>query len=138
MFLWKKEFELGINSIDEQHKILLEIGNRIHDLLTYHEDGDDNFDEIYSVIEELKDYTIYHFETEEDLFIKYNYPEYSTHKKEHDNFIAYIESVDLAGVDENQKLFLKELLGKIVQWVFNHIITTDFMYKDYLLKFGMR
>ena len=38
MFLWKKEFELGIDSIDEQHKKLLEIGNRINDLLSSHDD----------------------------------------------------------------------------------------------------
>ena len=138
MFLWKKEFELGISTIDDQHKKLLEIGNRINDLLISHEDDDDNYDEIFSVVEELKDYTIYHFKTEEDLFIKYKYPEYDLHKVEHDDFSAYIESVDLDSIDENQKQFLKELLGKIVQWVFKHIITTDFMYKDYLLKLGMR
>ena len=53
MFLWKKEFELGISSIDDQHKRLLEIGNRINDLLINHEEDDDNYDEIFMVIEEL-------------------------------------------------------------------------------------
>lgn len=133
MFLWKKEFELGINSIDEQHKKLLDIGNRINDLLIHHEEGDDNFSEIYTVIEELKEYTVYHFDTEEELFVKYKYPDYDKHKKEHDAFIEYIESVDLNHVDGNQKEFLKQLLEKIVQWVFKHIISTDFLYKDHLL-----
>lgn len=135
MFLWTKEFEIGINLIDEQHKKLLEIGNRINDLLINHEDGDNNFDEIYTVIEELKDYTVYHFDTEEELFVKYKYSDYDNHKKKHDDFIEYLESVDLEHIDGNQKEFLKELLGKIVQWVFKHIIATDFLYKDYLLKF---
>jgi len=138
MFLWKKEFELGIKSIDDQHKKLLEIGNRINDLLVNHEEGDDNYDQIYDVIQELKDYTVYHFNTEEALFLKYKYPEYNQHKKEHDNFIEYIGSVNLLEIDDNQQQFLKTLLGKIVQWVFNHIITTDFMYKDYLIKLGMK
>lgn len=133
MLLWKKEFELGINSIDEQHKKLLDIGNQINDLLIHHEEGDDNFSEIYTVIEELKEYTVYHFDTEEELFVKYNYPEYDKHKKEHDVFIEYIDSVDLDHVDGNQKEFLKQLLEKIVQWVFKHIISTDFLYKDHLL-----
>lgn len=132
MFLWKKEFETGINSIDEQHKKLLDIGNQINDLLIHHEEGDDNFSEIYTVIEELKEYTVYHFDTEEELFVKYKYPDYDAHKKEHDTFIEYIESVDLEHVDGNQKEFLKQLLEKIVQWVFKHIISTDFLYKDHL------
>lgn len=137
MFLWKKEFELGINSIDEQHKKLLDIGNRINELLKNHDENDD-FDEILTVIEELKDYTVYHFNTEEELFLKYKYTDYEKHKKEHDEFIAYLDSINFQDVDKNQKEFLKDLLTKIVKWVFNHIITTDFMYKDYLIKLGMK
>ena len=90
MFIWKEEFELGIPSIDEQHKSLLDIGNRISKLLMEHEDGDDNYEEIFSVIEELKTYTIYHFDSEEELFVTYDYPDYENHKKEHDDFIEYI------------------------------------------------
>lgn len=138
MFIWKKEFELGIKSIDEQHKCLLDLGNRINELLVNHDDDDDNYDEIYEVIEELRAYTVYHFNTEEELFLKYNYPEYHAHKKEHDDFVAFLRSVNPEDIDENQKGFLKKLLAQIVQWVFKHIITTDYMYKDYLLRLGMK
>lgn len=112
MFLWKKEFELGIKSIDDQHIKLLEIGNRINELLINHDDGDDNYDEIFQVIEELKAYTVYHFNNEETLFEKYKYPEYEIHKKEHDAFIQYMDSVNLESIDDNQKQFLKELLER--------------------------
>jgi len=138
MFIWKKEFELGIKSIDEQHQCLLDLGNRINELLVNHDDDDDNYDEIYEVIEELRAYTVYHFNTEEELFLKYNYPEYHAHKKEHDDFVAFLSSVNPEDIDENQKGFLKKLLAQIVQWVFKHIITTDYMYKDYLLRLGMK
>ena len=137
MFVWKKEFELGIKSIDEQHKKLLELGNKINDLLIYHDENDDNYDEIYEVIEALRAYTVYHFRTEEELFLKYNYSEYKEHKKEHDDFIQFLKTINPEDIDVNQKEFLKKLLAKIVQWVFKHIITTDFMYKDYLIKLGM-
>ena len=138
MFIWKKEFELGIASIDNQHKKLFEIGNRINALLSMHVDGSDDYDEILELIEELKDYTVYHFNTEEDLFERYNYPEYGKHKKDHDSFIEYLNSVDFDSVDKNQDVFLSELLKKIVNWVFNHIITTDYMYKDFLIALGAK
>lgn len=138
MFIWKKEFELGIKSIDEQHKKLLEIGNQINELILDYSDSCDNFTDIYNLLEELRDYTVYHFDTEEELFIKYNYSDYDNHKKEHDKFIDYLDSINLNHVDENQKEFLQELLNKIVQWVFKHIITTDFLYKDYLIKLGTK
>lgn len=138
MFNWKKEFELGIPSIDEQHKRLLAIGNRVDELLSVHSDGDDDYDEIISVINELKDYTCYHFNNEENLFKKYSYNEYEKHKKEHDGFIEYLNSIDLMKIDDDQTAILKELLKKIISWIFNHIITTDFMYKDYLVNLGLR
>lgn len=138
MFIWKKEFELGIVSIDTQHQKLLEIGNRINDLLVAHQDGDDDYDDIMEVLEELKDYTIYHFNVEEELFLKYKYPDYDKHKEEHDAFIDYLNSIDIRTVEDQQSVFLKELLKKIVNWVFNHIITTDFMYKDYLINLGIQ
>jgi len=138
MFNWTKELELGIESIDDQHKKLLLIGNKINDLLAVHSDGDDNYDEILEVIEELKEYTVYHFKTEEDIFQKYNYPEYNQHKKEHDAFIEYLNSVDYNTIDDDQRVFLKELLKKVVQWVINHIITTDYMYKDFLISYGKK
>ena len=138
MFLWKKEFELGIESIDGQHRRLFEIGNRINELLKAHDDEDDDYYDILNVIYELKDYTVYHFRTEEELFLKYNYSEYESHKEEHDNFIEYLNLVDFEKINENQKAFLNELLGKIVNWVFKHIITTDFMYKDFLIRLGTK
>lgn len=133
MFIWKREFELLIPAIDNQHKRLFEIGNRIDELLVNHAEGDDNYDEIIEVIKSLEDYTIYHFKVEEDLFVKYNYTEYVKHKKEHDGFIEYLHTFDLDSIHENQGEFLNDLLGKIVNWVFNHIITTDYLYKDFLI-----
>ncbi len=138
MFVWRKELELGITSIDNQHKKLLEIGNRINDMLVVHGDGDDDYNEIMEVIAELKDYTIYHFKTEEDLFIKYNYSECNHHKKEHDGFIEYINSINFNSTEDNQIIFLTELLKKIMNWVFHHVITSDYMYKDFLIALGSK
>jgi len=138
MFLWKKEFELGIQSIDQQHKELLEIGNHIGELLAEYNDNVDKYDEIIRVMGDLKDYTLYHFKTEEDLFIKHNYADYAQHKKEHDGFITYLGAVNFNDIDQNQKVFLKDLLSKIINWVFKHIMNTDYLYKDYLKGMGVQ
>ena len=138
MFVWKKEFELGIPAVDAQHRQLLAIGNRLHGLLEAHREEHDSYDSIMSVLAELRDYTIYHFHAEETLFRQYSYPEYKTHKDEHDAFIAYLNSVNPEIVDDDQTQFMKNLLNQIIQWVFRHIITTDFMYKDYLISLGAK
>jgi len=138
MFIWREEFELGIPSIDNQHKYLIELGNKVNALLNTHLEGDNDSYEINEVMKELRNYTQYHFKTEEDLFLKYNYPDYQAHKKEHDAFIDYLDSIDLEAIQNDQSNFLRELLEEIVHWVFNHIITTDYMYKDFLIDLGSK
>ncbi|MCD5407622.1 MAG: bacteriohemerythrin [Desulfotomaculum sp.] len=133
MFVWQKNFELGIEVIDEQHQKLFQIANEISELITRYADGEDTYDEIISVIGELKEYTVYHFKTEEDLFLKYNYPDYTQHKKEHHVFIEHLDEVVFLDLDHNQEKFLRDLLNMIAKWVLDHILTQDFKYKDFLL-----
>ena len=65
-FEWKDEYRTGIEVIDKQHKHLMEIGARIFDLANA-DDGYDRYDDIMEVLNELRDYTIYHFGYEEKL-----------------------------------------------------------------------
>lgn len=138
MFQWKKEFDLGIPSIDMQHKKLFEIGNRIYDLLTLRSDDSNDFDEINSVIIELKEYVKLHFKTEEELLLKYNYPDIEEHMKEHADFTEYLDTLVIDDMNCQQKQFLKNLFNRLANWVFFHIITTDFLYKDYLIGLGKK
>ncbi len=93
-FVWKADiYSVGIKIIDEQHEKLFKIGSDINET-AYDYDGDDQNDRICSLIEELVDYTNYHFTTEEDLFEKYNYPNAESHKEEHKEFIETLKDVD--------------------------------------------
>ena len=68
-FKWKERYKLGIEEIDRQHKNLFDIGARVYDLAVL-KDSYDHYDEIMSVLNELLDYTKYHFTYEEDLIKK--------------------------------------------------------------------
>mgnify|MGYP000867218199 FL=1 len=63
---WKSEFSLGISEIDEQHKKILAIINKLYDLFSNKEHQD--IAEIERIIKELADYAVYHFQTEEKYF----------------------------------------------------------------------
>lgn len=133
MFEWKKELELGIGSIDNQHKKWVDLANRIYSMIENdaHSDSD-----ILKIVKELIDYTDYHFQTEETLFQKYNYPDYEVHKEAHDNFRNYLLSINFREAKEDRKKFLEQLLVKMVHWIMNHIITLDYWYKDFLIGLG--
>ena len=104
MLKWKDEYCIGVEKIDEQHKHLFEIGNRAYALLN-DEFKLDKFDHIVEIIEELKQYTLYHFKSEEEYMKSIFYEGYSKQKAQHDYFIEKINGVNLDSIDENQDAY---------------------------------
>ncbi|WP_432402058.1 bacteriohemerythrin [Wukongibacter sp. M2B1] len=133
MFYWKEEYSVGIKTIDDQHKKLFEIGEKINTILGSYS-GQDSYDEIVDLIEELKDYTIYHFDYEEGLLVKYQYPEIDEQIEQHKKFINYLEELDLESIDEDQEKAMKQLIMFIAKWIFKHISNSDFKYSEFLIK----
>ncbi|WP_238881245.1 bacteriohemerythrin [Clostridium sp. YIM B02551] len=128
MFEWKKEYEVGIERIDEEHKKLFDIANKGYDLLK----NDlylDKYDRIMDIIHELKDYAQFHFSAEEEYLKSIGYKKLFTHKMEHDYFIDKISSVDLSKIDSNQDKYITEILDFMVQWIKEHILDKD---KEYV------
>ena len=79
---WSPECNVNINKIDEQHKKLVGIINKLYEALA---DETRIKELIRKVIEDLLDYTKYHFGTEEDLMRNSGHPNFLKHKAEHDS-----------------------------------------------------
>ncbi|MGC7872902.1 bacteriohemerythrin [Desulfosporosinus sp. SYSU MS00001] len=126
MLEWKEEYSIGVEQIDEQHKHLFEIGNKIYDLLENYLYVD-KYDRIVAIIRELKDYTKYHFQAEEDYMIELKYPRYFSQKVEHDDFIKKIEEIDLESLDRDQDKHIREILTFVFDWVLEHILKKDML-----------
>ncbi|AET70337.1 hemerythrin-like metal-binding domain-containing protein [Desulfosporosinus orientis DSM 765] len=124
MLEWKQEYEIGVELIDKQHQHLLEIGNSIYDLLENYLLAD-KYDKIVEIINELREYTKYHFKTEEGYMLKIKYPKYFDQKNEHDDFIAKIDEINLNDVDENQDKYIRDLLMFVFNWTIEHILKKD-------------
>lgn len=124
MLKWKDEYCIGIEKIDEQHKHLFEIGNMAYDLL-YDDFKLDKYDNIIEIIEELRQYTLYHFHYEEEYMKYVSYNGFLSQKAQHDYFIKKINEVDLKEIDENQDGYLKDLLAFIFEWILKHILEED-------------
>lgn len=124
MIGWKDEYSTGVPLIDDQHRQLLEIANRAYQLLT-DEFRVDKYDEIIDILQELKEYTIYHFASEEEYMAQIQYPRLLSHKVEHNDFIEKINGVDLDKVDRNHNQSLLKILNFIVDWIDGHIIKRD-------------
>ncbi|MDW7661284.1 MAG: hemerythrin family protein [Bacillota bacterium] len=137
MIKWDAQYELGISAIDEQHKELIKITGRLSDLLTNAIEGDDIYDEMVTIIEDVTDYTVYHFQFEEELFNKFDYEYKDSHIAEHNKLIEEIRSLDLRAVDEDQVVYGKKILKFLITWVFKHITGSDFLYKNLFIEKGI-
>ena len=78
------ELILGIDSIDDQHKRIIQFYNKL-----VHSFNNDACD-AHLVLDELVNYTKFHFTNEEKFLEKINYPQFEEHQKKH---LAIIEDL---------------------------------------------
>lgn len=88
IFPWNKNFETGIKDIDEQHKKLVEILNRLAVNLAHRSSAI----LLDSVFNELVEYTDYHFKSEEIIWNEHlaDDPWSIQHSKTHNSFIEKV------------------------------------------------
>lgn len=124
MIAWKEDYEVGIDVVDSQHKELFVIAGKAFDLLK-NEFVTDKYDAMVEILEELKDYAAFHFETEEKYLEKTGFKKLFSHKMEHAAFLQEIEAIDLEELDENQEEHMMRILQFIVNWIDRHILEKD-------------
>lgn len=134
LFKWKEEYATGIEEIDNQHRNLLNIGAKLYDKISRRDE--DHYDEILNLIDELRDYTMYHFGYEEKLLAEVGFEYFDDHKMEHDVFIQKVNEIDDTEIDINQGRFMMNLIVFIADWIEKHILDSDHKYKEVLKEAG--
>lgn len=129
MIKWKDEYSIGIKLIDVQHKHIFEIGNNAYELLK-NDLSLDKYSKIIQVVEDLRQYTKYHFKCEEEYMLKIHYENYDNQKMEHDNFIKKIYSFNVNKLDQSQDKYIEGLLYLIIDWILKHILQKDKLIKE--------
>lgn len=124
MYEMKEEYKIGVERIDEQHKKLFELADKAYMLLK-DDFSLDKYDKIVHILEELKDYTIFHFKSEEEYMESINYKRLFSQKIEHEKFIKTLENVNYNEIDEKQDESLVKILNFLNDWLVEHILKTD-------------
>ena len=130
---WNNKYCMGISVIDEEHKKLIGILNKAIDA----KELNDNKEELKEVLEEMTEFALEHFETEEAYMKEFNYPEYQHHSEEQYAFftktIAYFDRV----VNGDYHIS-NELIKYLKQWLVNHIQICDRQYIDCFKTNGLK
>ncbi len=124
MFEMKREYFVGVDFIDEEHKELFNIANEAYTVCN-DEFIADKFDHIMEIILRLKDYTIKHFADEEKYMEQIGYKRILSHKILHTDFIEKIEEIDFDQMDHNQTETLVDLVDFLGDWLIHHILEKD-------------
>jgi hemerythrin-like metal-binding protein len=130
---WTDNLSVGINVIDEQHKVLFQIINDLHDSM---KSGQSKMI-IKEVLARLIDYTNFHFSLEETLMDQFGYMESPAHKKMHKDLLADIVAFQLK-FERSQRAMGVQVLTFLKVWLNDHILKTDMKFGNYLRQNGMK
>lgn len=120
---WNSYLELGISEIDEQHHHFVHMINDLALNYTIYTHSD-----LIGLTNNLRQYTIIHFETEEKLMKELNnYPNMNKHIEQHNKFIKYVKSKTdiIKEMDEHFDIESESVLKILIKWLVQHIAKID-------------
>ena len=120
-FEWNDSFATGNETIDYQHKNLFNMANNLYDMLN---SGAEMRLGIEIFLEQLIEYTDYHFKTEEKFMEDTHYEEFVPHKAMHDALRKQVLDFQQKFKDGQADLS-QDLITFLKNWLLSHIHQTD-------------
>ena len=116
---WKKEYSVGVFEIDAEHKIFLKTIKKIHHAFKIGLNGE----MLICLLEELYKYADFHFTSEENVMLMNEYPDYESHKKQHDELIQTLSNtINFFNIEKIDK---RQLIEFLVRWFKEHTTSID-------------
>ncbi|AKM78475.1 MAG: Methyl-accepting chemotaxis sensory transducer [Candidatus Wolfebacteria bacterium GW2011_GWE1_48_7] len=120
---WIKEYSVGVELIDEQHRYFLTLLNELFDAII----SLNTESKIGDIITRLAEYAVMHFATEEKYFDEFNYEFAEDHKRRHRDLLARVEGFQKA-FDEGEVNIASEMIEFLEGWMIDHIMEVDKKY----------
>ncbi|MGI5998602.1 MAG: bacteriohemerythrin [Lutispora sp.] len=125
---WTPNLSVGVNQIDDQHKIWFEKANELFEAGKAQRAKE----YINTMIDFLDEYTKQHFRDEEAYMEKIGYPEIDAQKKAHASFIKDLAKLKSEYNESGGNLLVIINANKmVINWLTNHITTMDKKIGDY-------
>jgi hemerythrin-like metal-binding protein len=129
LIIWNSKLSVDINSLDNQHKMLISMINDFYDNIT----NRPNSENVAKILAGLKNYTIEHFSYEEKLMKQFRYSLFNSHIKEHEFFIRKVTEIE-EKVNAGKLVLSLDITSFLYEWLKNHIQVSDKKYTDLFIK----
>jgi len=117
---WSDSFLIDVDIIDDQHRRLFNLAGDVYSLSNSNPDRT----ALAMSLDELLDYTKYHFAHEEELMRDEDYPRYEAHKLLHEKLTAQTVAFR-ARFSNGEPVDIGEFLGFLYTWLTQHIMDHD-------------
>jgi len=117
---WYRKYSVNNEELDSHHKKLFDIFNSLYENCLHVEKGNC----VGPIIDELIEYSNYHFSTEEKYMADIGYQGIDEHKQLHRYFSEKLKDIQEAE-NKNDYIFKKELIVFLGNWILKHVTIED-------------
>ncbi|MGL4369105.1 MAG: bacteriohemerythrin [Spirochaetota bacterium] len=129
---WNEAMSVGVERFDSEHRQLVDMVNILNHALTVGAAQKVMID----TLDRLVKYTVIHFKHEEEYMALYDYPQIENHKKEHAVLTSKVAEFQ-ERLESGKGSFSLELMVFLRDWLVNHILGTDMIYKEFFRSKGV-
>lgn len=140
--VWRDLMSVGNDLIDQDHRYLICLVNSI-ELAAKH---DEDTEALVSFVQQLVQYTHFHFEREESIQKHALYPQAAAHHHIHQEILLHLKQIELDATELNQhvkdmtlvdgerEIVVGEIMQLLRVWVLDHVLKEDKRMEPYLRK----
>ncbi|HBE03794.1 MAG: hypothetical protein A2096_15920 [Spirochaetes bacterium GWF1_41_5] len=126
IFEWDKDFEVTVETFNEQHRYLVSLINNLYNEMK----AGKGSAYMEKLLDELVVYAASHFQNEEEMMDKHQFPELEIHRNEHENFKSRLKELCKNYYNKKSKLEI-ETFQFLKNWLSRHILGLDQKYSEF-------
>ncbi|MCP3664665.1 MAG: bacteriohemerythrin [Gammaproteobacteria bacterium] len=132
-FHWDDRLSIGIQSLDDDHKHIIDLIN----LLTETMAANEYAEKLPDIFNQLVNYVLTHFDREEQFMQRANYPELEKHHQQHEKLASKLTLLKEQANSRDMGFLSFELAEFLRSWLLNHIALDDLQLRPYFAEAGL-
>jgi hemerythrin len=134
LITWDPDMSVGVTILDEDHKRIMNLINKLYDAILERE-GKDVLDDIFIG---LMVYINLHFEAEEALFEETGYAGADEQKRQHRVMAQRAKEARQRFEEDKNAVMPMEIMYFLKDWWLDHILNTDKKYAEHFKAHGIK